>query len=160
MTQSIIQMGGNSVYTNTLGIKFNDGTTQITSSSGEFSTVVQIANGNTGSFYLPLLANPTAFDGALILDAPSGFIGLQADAGNGVGVGGSLSLQAANGPFGIAKFTLSDSAGDVIQADVSSGFQISSAGGPIQLTPGNSTSGVQVVANNSTNFTLLPLSDA
>jgi hypothetical protein len=90
-------------------IQFEDGTTQTTAPS---SATLQIQNGNAGSFYLPLLPNPTApYAGIVILDAPSGYISIQADGGAGASQGGFLNLQSSNGPFSAALAMLSDGSG-------------------------------------------------
>jgi hypothetical protein len=149
------KMGGSSVDANVLGVRFFDGTYQTTAATvGVLPAAVltSIQNGNTGSFYLPLLPNPTAPFGAQIWDAPGGYIGLQADAGAGASVGGSLTLIAPS--FSVnpsSYFGLLSGINDNIQGgSLVPGIEISASSGPLVLRNGSSQD-VQITHGSGTN---------
>jgi hypothetical protein len=138
-------MGGDSVFTTTEGIIFSDGTIQTTAatSSGGAVAATSITNDNAGEFYLPLIGNSTALDQLLILDAPNGYLQIQADAGGGISQGGYVNLQSSNSPFGGTGYaSIGTAVGGSIEFSSIGGFLQSAPGTNILITPGNSSIGV------------------
>lgn len=158
MAQATHKMGGDSVFTATEGIIFSDGTIQTTAavSSGGAVVATSITNGNASglpSVFLPLNPSPAAaIPGILVLDAPSGYLSIVADAGNGTNEGGILNLQSTNGPFSTAIASLGLTTGGSIEITAAAGVQIQSAPGTtgILLTPGNSSIGVLLEGSTHT----------
>jgi hypothetical protein len=100
-------------------------------------------NINGGIAYLPIYTPPGAT--YTILDGPKGFIGIQADSGHGINVGGQLSLQSVAGPFAVNSVLLTDNNNNLIQigpieqSPTTQGVGIQcQAGGQIQLTDNSS----------------------
>jgi len=156
-----INMGGTSVYTSTAGIKFQDGTLQTTAATPAGPTL-NVTNGNPSSFYLPLLPNQTSPFSVLILDAPNGYLSMQADAGGGSNIGGNLLLLApsftANPQHA---FSLTSGINDNIQGgSVIHGIEVSASSGPlilrtgssqdVQITHGSGANGVKLDNNDNT----------
>jgi hypothetical protein len=141
-------MGGSTVFTSTAGIKFLDGTEQITAAtSGALSS---ITNGNAGSKFLPVIANATASPQEVILDFVSGFGGIEASANNGATPGGEVILTSPNGPTGNASVLITDQT-NFIQMNASgtigpltAGINIRSGVGPTTITTSALADGVQL----------------
>lgn len=108
-----------------------------------------ITNPNTGSSYFPVLPNPTATDGALLLDGSSGYIGMQASSGGTANTGGTVVLWTTTYPGGTASkhAAISDTA-NIVQMDTATGINIAGAIGlPVTITKNGGTVGVQVDSN-------------